>query len=61
MPSVLADAQPSPEWLELLGQLVEIEELGVDIDVLIENRLSPEQKIEHLKEDLELLNLEDEL
>ena len=60
LPSVMADSPPSPELLELLGQLGDIEALGVDIDALIKKRLSPERKIENSKEDQELLIQEGE-
>jgi hypothetical protein len=43
-----ADDDPDTEFLEWLGQLSEVEELGVDIDALIDDRAEdvdpPEQE-----------------
>lgn len=37
-----ADDRPTPEFLELLGQFQAMEELGVDVQQLIEQRLQTE-------------------
>ena|GEM_PF-3153320 len=37
--TAIADDTPSPELLELLGQFTEMEELGVDVQSLIDERL----------------------
>ena len=41
--AAIADDTPSPELLELLGQFAELEELGIDVQGLIDERLQSHQ------------------
>ncbi|MCP4431980.1 MAG: hypothetical protein GY806_13465 [Gammaproteobacteria bacterium] len=51
------EISPAPGLLELLGQTLELEQLGVDVDLLIDQRLQAQKQHKKVPEKVEESNL----
>ncbi len=51
------ETMPAPELLELLGQTLELEQLGVDVDLLIDQRLQAQNQTKKAAKKIEESNL----
>ncbi len=52
-----AEISPTPELLELLGQTLELEQLGVDVDLLIDQRMQAQNQSKKAAKKIEESNL----